>query len=203
MRLPIGLALLLPLHATAFDGRDIVHVAAAQLGHHDREARCEAQGCYFARGGNWCSEFVSWVYLQSGLPLSGGERLDWLLETVDEIVAWFDARDAFVRRGDPEWEGFVPQPGDYAWVGRADEYGADSGRLHSALVEFVDADGALHTIEGNNAGRPVERYLYPAYKSNSTDNGPANGIVMGFGRVEIPGDPQRFALTSMLVAWIR
>lgn len=183
------LALLLPASGFAFDTHDIVAIAASELGHDDGDARCRGEGCYFARGSNWCSEFVSWVYLEAGAPFDGGRRHDWLLVNVEEIIAWFEARRAFVRRTDPAWADFVPAPGDYVWIGRVDERGEDTGRMHSGIVEFVDSQGALHTIEGNNAGRPVARFVYPDYAANATDNGPANGIVLGFGHRDPPPSP--------------
>ena len=60
--------------------------------------------------------------------------------------------------------------------------GGVTDRAHSGIVESVSSDGTLHTIEGNNKGKSVGRFQYPLYKTNISNNGPANGIILGFGR---------------------
>lgn len=158
-------------------GAAIVAVAAGQLGRDD--ADCPGRGCYLGNGGEWCSEFVAWSYQRAGFPFTGGGEGGWLLANTTRIRDWFRDRATYLERSAQDWNSFRPTPGDYVYVGRA----GDPDREHSGIVEFVDAGGDLHTIEGNNAGRPVARYIYPAFRTNSSNNDPkaTNGVVVGFG----------------------
>jgi hypothetical protein len=158
-------------------GNAIVATAAGELGRDDDD--CPAPGCYFGNGTDWCSEFVSWSYQHAGFGFTGGTEGGWLLNNTRRIRDWFGTNATYLERSSPDWNAFRPTPGDYVYIGRA----GDPGREHSGIVESVDASGDLHTIEGNNAGRRVGRYVYPAFRTNSTSNAPAatNGIVVGFG----------------------
>ena len=162
-------------------GEAIIAVASSQIGKLDQAPGCPPAGCYLGHGTNWCSEFVSWVYHQAGDSFDGGKSEPWLLNNTVKVIHWFDERKAYVKRDSDQWKTFVPSPGDYVFIGRVDSNGKFTSRAHSGIVESVDADGTLHTIEGNNNGRAVARYIYPNYLTNVTDNGPANGIVLGFG----------------------
>ena len=170
-------------HSTAYadHGSDVIRIAISQIGHSDRDKNCPKNGCYSGFGSNWCSEFVSWVYLQAGIPFTGGAKLPWLLNDTGKIMSWFHANGTFVDPKDPNWINFKPTIGDYVFIGRASQQGDLTDRAHSGLVESVSADGNLHTIEGNNKGRPVSHFEYPLFKTNTRDNGPSNGIVLGFG----------------------
>jgi hypothetical protein len=131
------------------------------------------------------------VYKEAGYPFRGGDK-GWRLTTTRRVRNWFKANSTYVARGQADWQRFTPTPGDYVYIGRA----GDPDRKHSGIVERLDADGDLHTIEGNNWGRPVARYVYPNFRTNSTDNGPANGIVLGMGlrcgkRIRIPNGKSR------------
>jgi hypothetical protein len=159
----------------------ILQIAESQLGHGDQDQGCPANGCYMGFGRNWCSEFVSWVYHEAQVPFDGGKPVDWLLNDTGKIISWFTAENAYIDRNNPNWLNFIPATGDYIFIGRVGSNGALTNRQHSGIVEFIDNQGALHTIEGNNNGRPVDRYVYPNYKTNLTDNGPSNGVVLGFG----------------------
>ena len=172
---------LFSLNMWALNRIHIVEVAISQLGRSDQDARCPAEGCYYGYGTNWCSEFVSWVYNQANEPFSSGKPIDWLLNDTVKIRSWFRAQGKFIDRQSSQWKSFSPQPGDYVFIGRANEIGGFTSRQHSGIVEYVDELGNLHTIEGNNNHRPVERYVYSSFRINSTENGLANGIVLGFG----------------------
>src|SRR5262249_16462857 len=128
----------------------IVRTAVSQLGRYDQDLDCPERGCYFGKGKNWCSEFVSWVYRKAGVPFSGGGQRDWLLNDTRKIIAWFSERQSYVDRRSAYWSTYLPEPGDYVFIGRANPSGGLTDREHSGIVEFVDASGALHTIEGNN-----------------------------------------------------
>ncbi len=158
-------------------GSAIVSTAAGQIGVDDGD--CPGRGCYLGNGGEWCSEFVSWCYQHAGFPFTGGSEGGWFLSNTTRIRDWFRTNSTYLERADSDWRAFQPTPGDYVYIGRA---GAPE-REHSGIVEFVDDSGGLHTIEGNNAGRRVGRYVYPDFRTNSTSNAPpdTNGIVVGLG----------------------
>ncbi|MFK7827495.1 MAG: CHAP domain-containing protein [Oligoflexales bacterium] len=172
---------------------EIIVNAINELGNDDDQ--CEEPGCYFAGGDtkvNWCSEFVSWVYHVSGNSFTSGyfsrkvreltgERGRWMQRSTTRIINWFHKNAVYIDRSHPDWDIISPKPGDYILIGRA---GSET-RRHSAIVEYIDEDGTLHALEGNNSRRDVARFQYPAYKTNTTDNGSANGIVLGFGLLNI------------------
>src|SRR4051812_33687484 len=90
-----------------------------------------------APGQPWCATFVSWAAAQTGAPLGdAGEGLN----SVAAITDW--AR----RTGRLQAS---PQPGDLVLY----------GDRHVGIVESVNADGSLETIEGNegDAVRRVHR----------------------------------------------
>ena len=89
--------------------------------------------------GPWCAYFVSWAARQAGVPIGdSGQGFG----RVDDVYAWAQRSG----RAIPNGSGVKPQPGDLiVW----DE--------HIGLVESVDADGTVHTIEGNTTGNAVAR----------------------------------------------
>jgi hypothetical protein len=87
--------------------------------------------------GPWCAYFVSWVANQSGVPVgpNGGG-----FGSVDALYSWAQ------QSGKSLPPGAQPQPGDLiVW----DE--------HIGMVESVDANGAVHTIEGNSSDQVIRR----------------------------------------------
>jgi CHAP domain len=91
-------------------------------------------------GAPWCAYFVSWAAQQAGAAIGdAGQGLG----SVEEIAAWAG------RTGRLLPAGAVPSPGDLILFG---------GR-HVGLVESINADGSLTTIEGNerDAVRRVTR----------------------------------------------
>lgn len=91
-------------------------------------------------GAPWCAYFVSWAAAQAGVPLGeAGQGFG----SVEEIAAWAS------RTGRLMPPGTTPSPGDLILFG---------GR-HVGIVESVNADGSLTTIEGNesDAVKRVER----------------------------------------------
>ena len=87
--------------------------------------------------GPWCAYFVSWAARQAGVPLGdAGQGFG----RVDDVYAWAQ------RTGKALPAGSTPAPGDLiVW----DE--------HIGVVEAVDADGAIHTIEGNSSDQVARR----------------------------------------------
>lgn len=172
---------------------DIIKAAIDELGHHDHETVSPTR--YFSGGYNWCAEFYCYVLKQAGYPLDKGsfssrvpeipgDDGSWMQRTTLRLIDWFKENSMYIERGTDDWYAYVPKPGDFAYIGRYG-YGLPEDRLHAGMVEYVSNDGSLHTIEGNNAGRTVMRFEYPIYKINDSNNGVANGIVMGIGVLSV------------------
>jgi hypothetical protein len=91
-------------------------------------------------GQPWCAYFVSWAAQQAGTPLGeAGQGFG----SVGAVSAWAQR----TGRWNPAGSGTPPQPGDLiAWGGE-----------HIGIVESVDPDGTLHTIEGNSSNAVTRR----------------------------------------------
>jgi hypothetical protein len=100
--------------------------------------------------GPWCAYFVSWAARQAGVPLGdSGQGFG----RVDDVFAWAQ------KTGKALPAGSIPSPGDLiVW----DE--------HIGVVESVDPDGTIHTIEGNSSDRVSQR-------TYGSDGGGAVGYV--------------------------
>jgi hypothetical protein len=93
--------------------------------------------------GPWCAYFVSWVARQAGVPLGGqGQGFG----SVDALYSWAQQTGRAYTPG----SGRTPQPGDLMVFNE-----------HIGLVESVDANGTIHTIEGNS-GDQVARRVHAA-----------------------------------------
>jgi hypothetical protein len=103
--------------------------------------------------GPWCAYFTSWAAAQAGVPLGeAGQGFG----SVSALYAWAQRTGRATAAG----PGVQPNPGDLiVWGGR-----------HIGIVESVDADGSIHTIEGNSSNA-VSRRTYGA------DGGGATGYV--------------------------
>jgi CHAP domain len=103
--------------------------------------------------GPWCAYFTSWAAAQAGAPLG---EVGQGFGAVEAVYAWAQR----TGRAMPAGPGVVPSPGDLiVWGGR-----------HIGIVESVDPDGSIHTIEGNSSNA-VSRRTYGA------DGGGATGYV--------------------------
>ncbi len=92
--------------------------------------------------GPWCAYFVSWAARQAGAPLGDqGQGFG----SVDALYAWAQQNGRAYTAG----SGRTPQPGDLIVF-----------HEHIGIVEGVDANGQIHTIEGNS-GDQVARRLHP------------------------------------------
>jgi hypothetical protein len=100
--------------------------------------------------GPWCAYFVSWAARQAGVPLGdSGQGFG----RVDDVFAWAQ------KTGKALPAGSTPAPGDLiVW----DE--------HIGVVESVDPDGTIHTIEGNSSDKVSQR-------TYGSDGGGAVGYV--------------------------
>jgi CHAP domain len=91
-------------------------------------------------GEPWCAYFASWAAAQAGTPLgANGEGLG----SVAQITSWAQQTGRYMPAGS------VPQSGDLILF----------GDHHVGIVESVNSDGSLNTVEGNyeNAVSRVHR----------------------------------------------
>jgi hypothetical protein len=110
------------------------------------EYRSAVQG---AEVGPWCADFASWCAAQAGTPLGdNGEGF----QSVSALWSWAESSGRAV----PAASG-TPEAGDLiVWGGE-----------HVGLVESVDPDGTIHTIEGNSSDEVAQR-TYPPGASGAT-----------------------------------
>jgi hypothetical protein len=103
--------------------------------------------------GPWCAYFTSWAASQAGVPLGeAGQGFG----SVSALYDWAQR----TGRATPAGAGVTPNPGDLiVWGGR-----------HIGIVESVDTDGSIHTIEGNSSNAVSRRTYGP-------DGGGATGYV--------------------------
>jgi hypothetical protein len=80
-------------------------------------------------GAPWCAYFVSWAAAQAGAPIGDGGTG---LGSVEAVTAWAQRTGRYTTQ---------PAPGELILFG---------GR-HIGIVESVNADGTLTTIEGNTS----------------------------------------------------
>jgi hypothetical protein len=100
--------------------------------------------------GPWCAYFTSWAAAQAGAPLG---EVGQGFGSVEAVYAWAQR----TGRAMPAGPGVVPSPGDLiVWGGR-----------HIGIVESVDPDGSIHTIEGNSSNA-VSRRTYGADGGGTT-----------------------------------
>lgn len=151
-------------------GSRIVEVARSQIGNTD-QTRYAA-----GTGESWCSDFVSWVYMQAERPFSGGTGVgDWHLRNVKQIMNWFQAHSTFLLKGFTDWDKFTPAPGDYICFGNHDE-----PISHSGIVEYLDDDDTIYTIEGDDA--VVDRRAYPHFRTNMNFRKWVQGVGLRYGK---------------------
>jgi hypothetical protein len=110
------------------------------------EYRSAVQGAVV---GPWCADFASWCAAQAGTPLGdNGEGF----QSVSALWSWAESSGRAV----PATSG-TPEAGDLiVWRGE-----------HVGLVESVDPDGTIHTIEGNSSDEVAQR-TYPPGTSGAT-----------------------------------
>lgn len=89
--------------------------------------------------GPWCAYFTSWLAKSAGAPL--GEQGQGF-GSVDALYAWAKR----TGKAEDNTAGVTPKAGDLIVF---DE--------HIGLVESVDGDGTVHTIEGNSSNQVIRR----------------------------------------------
>jgi hypothetical protein len=121
---------------------EIVATAQAEIGASVSNGRCTKYGPCLTL--DWCAMFATWVWEQAGVPNV--------------------PRDEFVARGLGKWgvdNGLFkarpagtrgsPAKGDWVIYGSPD--GATGG--HVSIVQSVNSDGTINTIDGNSTGEAV------------------------------------------------
>jgi hypothetical protein len=90
--------------------------------------------------GPWCAYFVSWAAQGAGIPIGeAGQGFG----SVSAVADWAQR----TGRWNPAASGTPPQAGDViVW-----------GGTHIGIVESVDPDGKIHTIEGNSSNAVTRR----------------------------------------------
>ena len=130
-------------HASVAAPTSVVSVAASQLGQAEQPPgsndgpaiaryRTAVEGA--SPGSPWCAYFASWCAQSAGTPL--GDRGQGL-GSVAEITSWASRTGRLTT---------TPAPGELILFGTE----------HVGIVESVNADGSVTTIEGN-AGNAVSR----------------------------------------------
>lgn len=99
--------------------------------------------------GPWCSYFVSWVAAQAGTPLGASGAGEGYVPYM---------RDWLVGQGRYAPNTVTPRPGDLVLFDR----NGDGTLDHIGLVEAVDANGRVHTIEGNSSDSVRRRDYDPS-----------------------------------------
>jgi hypothetical protein len=131
-----------------------VGVAEQPPGSNDAPRIAEYRAATAGSGvGPWCAYFTSWAAAQAGVPLGeAGQGFG----SVSALYGWAQR----TGRATPAGPGVSPTPGDLiVWGGR-----------HIGIVESVDPDGSIHTIEGNSSNAVSRRSYGP-------DGGGATGYV--------------------------
>lgn len=101
----------------------------------------------------WCASFVSWVFNKAGSPVVDSNGDTWAYRIGD----WGKKQGTFHAPGS------TPQAGDIVLF-RYDG-GSNNWANHVGIVERVDANGTIHTIEGN-ASDSVKRNTYSRNSSS-------------------------------------
>jgi len=110
--------------------------------------------------GPWCAYFVSWLGQQSGAPVGANGNGTGYVPTLE---AWGKQEGRYTPHGQG-----TPNPGDIVIINWNGAGVAD----HTGIVESVDPDGTVHTIEGNSSDS-VKRREY----------GPGTNDIQGYVRV--------------------
>ena len=97
---------------------------------------------YGMNGVAWCAIWVSYVFYRAGLPLA--------FTTSKGFSYCPYGVAAFKKKG--QWYTSKPRPGDVVF------FNWDGGAVdHVGIVESVNRDGSINTIEGNTSNNKVER----------------------------------------------
>lgn len=98
--------------------------------------------------GPWCAYFVSYLAKESGAPIGASGNGTGYVPT---LQAWGKQENRYTEFGQG-----TPKPGDIVII----NWGGSGIVDHTGIVERVDPDGTVHTIEGNSSDA-VRRREYP------------------------------------------
>lgn len=129
---------------------DMVVIAISQLGNLGGAPYWSWYG--FTERVEWCACFVSWCANECGYIDTG---------VIPRFSSCTLGKDWFESRGQWQESDYVPAPGDLIFL----DWESDGVLDHVGIVEFVDEDGYVHTIEGNS-GNAVRQRVY-ALDSNA------------------------------------
>nr|CAI9752016.1 peptidase [Caudoviricetes sp.] len=114
----------------------------------------------YSSGTAWCAIFVMYCMRNAGVNE----------QSVPEFVGCITGVNAFKKLGRFYYKGsYEPRPGDVVFF----EWDGQSGDVdHTGIVEYVDSNNTLHTIEGNSNNECARR-TYSNYKTNA--------FIVGYG----------------------
>jgi len=174
----VGVLTLRLTRAASYDGYQrlrIINSATSQLGN----KQWNSQVLTYSEGNreNWCTDFISWVYLNAGYPFitkGAPGRSYWRIprvyvdnQGIPNLRSYFIANNAYKTKE----SGYVPGAGDVVIFSRQD-------RSHAGIVERVDRpanknENYIYTIEGNTSTVDVARRSYPM----------SEGTIDGYGTI--------------------
>ena len=173
---------------------DILKIAKAEIGVKESPANSnnvKYNTWYYGKSVNgsaypWCAAFVSWVFSQVDSTL------------IKKSVSCMDIGNWF--KSNNQWKTNNPQPGDVVFF----KFNTNSRwSNHIGLVESVNADGSINTIEGNtsvssddNGGSVMRRtrksnivgYGVPKYDSKSNPHIVTSTTIRGIDVSSYQGD---------------
>lgn len=114
-----------------------------------REYRTSTEGAENTPG-PWCAYFVSWLAKGAGAPIGANGNGTGYVPTLE---AWGRQTNRFMEFGQGQ-----AQPGDIVIF----DWGGDGTPDHTGIVERVEADGTVHTIEGNASDTVMRRSYAPS-----------------------------------------
>ena len=155
---------------------DIVGVAQTQLGYMELDVTTEAplfngQGTWYTKygyrfnnpAGAWCAFFVMWCAEQAGIPDTAIPQAQ-AYGKCSTMENWF--------RNNGLWQdaNYEPWPGDIVFF----DWENDGLPNHVGIVESVNADGSINTIEGNvctnGLMQPAEQGYYQVATLTRSEN---------------------------------
>lgn len=149
---------------------DVLQIATGEIGTVESPINLNMYGKWYGMDGvQWCAIFVSYCFYKAGLPLPATEAKGFAY--CPSGVEWFRSKGQFFDE---------PKVGDvvfFDWHKDTDE----SDAWHVGIVESVNANGSITSIEGNtdnqgggNGGEVMSRQRFP-------------GVWYGFGRPAYSG----------------
>jgi hypothetical protein len=127
--------------------QNIVCIAEQELTLWQSQSAGFAETGYYKYSDNtveeWCADFASWVYDQSGDPFTGGLSSGWRLPAVAEIETLGQQNSTF--HWHPAGSNYTPQPGDLA-------IHAQDGIVAHVNIFISSNDGVSEYIGGDQPG---------------------------------------------------